>query len=107
MTKNKVNKKKPEFALIPKTKQKIAFALAAAFNVFMIPEYDLPDPGIFGNLLGVICAFGVLISEPAFKLTTPQKYYIEKSKLSLMIFEFVLSVVFGVLSYIALLYILF
>ena len=33
MTKNKVNKKKPEFALIPKTKQKIAFALAAAFNV--------------------------------------------------------------------------
>ena len=69
--------------------------------------YGWPDGGFLGSLLGIICAFGVLLGEPLFKLITPQEAYLKRSKLNLLISEWFLSVFIGVLSYMGLVYLFF
>ena len=115
MTKNTVDKIKSAL-LVMKTKQKIAFAFALLINlylsqggmVFYIWFFRIPeDPGILGGLLGVICAFGVLLGEAIFKITLPQKAYIERSKFKLIMSEFGISVGIGTFPFLILLFMIF
>ena len=89
-----------------KPKQWIAFAVALLYNTTMADTYGWPDGGFLGTLLGIICAFGVVLGEPVFKLVTPQEHYIKRAKLNLIISEWFLSVCIGILSYIGLVYLL-
>ena len=89
-----------------KPKQWIAFAIALFFNYTMPDAYGWKDPGFLGTLLAFICAFGVVLGEPAFKLVTPQEDYIKRAKLNLIISEWFLSLIIAVGSYIALVYLL-
>ena len=115
MTKNTVDKIKSALPVM-KTKQKIAFAFALLINLYLsqggmvyyIFNFRiLEDPGILGSLLGVICAFGVLLGEFIFKITLPQEAYIKRSKLKLIMSEFGLSVVIGTFPFLLLLFIIF
>jgi len=109
MTKNKESKKGQNNIPIPKlkTKQWIAFALALFYNYYGTEDYGWPDPGILNIPLAIICAFGVVLGEPLFKLLTPQEHYIKRAKLNLIITEFVVSVILGVGSYALLVHMLF
>ena len=89
-----------------KIKQIIAFAVALLYNMWGADMYGWPDGGFLGTLLGIICAFGVVLGEPVFKLVTPQEAYLKRAKLNLIISEWFLSVCIGILSYIALVYLL-
>ena len=90
-----------------KPKQWIAFAVALLYNTTMTDTYGWPDGGFLGTLLGIICAFGVVLGEPVFKLVTPQEHYIKKAKLNLIITEWFVSVFIGVGLYAALVFLLF
>ena len=90
-----------------KPKQWIAFAVALLYNSWGTDLFGWPDGGFLGSLLGIICAFGVLLGEPLFKLITPQEAYLKRSKLNLLISEWFLSVFIGVLSYMGLVYLFF
>ena len=111
MANKKVNIKRPPLPKLPlpklKVKQWIAFAVALMYNYMGHEMYDWPDAGFLGTLLGIICAFGVVLGEPVFKLVTPQEAYIKRAKLNLIISEWFVSVFIGVGSYIALVYLLF
>ena len=90
-----------------KPKQWIAFAVALLYNTTMADTYGWPDGGFLGTLLGIICAFGVVLGEPVFKLVTPQEHYIKRAKLNLIITEWFVSVFIGVGLYAALVFLLF
>ena len=90
-----------------KPKQWIAFAVALLYNTTMTDTYGWPDGGFLGTLLGIICAFGVVLGEPVFKLVTPQEHYIKRAKLNLIITEWFVSVFIGVGLYAALVFLLF
>ena len=90
-----------------KPKQWVAFAIALLYNLWGTDTFGWPDGGFLGTLLGIICAFGVVLGEPVFKLVTPQEAYIKRAKLNLIISEWFVSVFIGVGSYIALVYLLF
>ena len=90
-----------------KPRQWVAFAIALLYNLWGTDTFGWPDGGFLGTLLGIICAFGVVLGEPVFKLVTPQEAYIKRAKLNLIISEWFVSVFIGVGSYIALVYLLF
>ena len=87
-----------------KPRQWVAFAIALLYNLWGTDTFGWPDGGFLGTLLGIICAFGVKLGEPLFKLVTPQEHYLKEPKLSLLINEFILSCIAGVLPYMALVY---
>ena len=90
-----------------KIKQIIAFAVALLYNMWGADMYGWPDGGFLGTLLGIICAFAVVLGEPVFKLITPQEAYLKRAKLNLIISEWFLSVFIGVGLYMALAYLFF
>ena len=85
-----------------KMKQIIAYGLCVAFNLYLAPSYGIPQAGALSILMAIVLPFGVVLGEPVFKLITPQKHYIEKSKVYLIINEFFVHLFMGTLPYIIL-----
>ena len=109
MTKNKESKKGQNNIPIPKlkTKQWIAFALALFYNYYGTEDYGWPDPGILNIPLAIICAFGVVLGEPLFKLLTPQEHYIKRAKINLLLSEFFYCLTFGIVPNAVILFVFF
>ena len=97
---------------LPKMKMKliIAYGLCVVFNLNVAPGVvksflygdAVPQAGALSILMAIVLPFGVVLGGPVFKLITPQKHYIEKSKVYLIINEFFVHLFMGTLPYIIL-----